>query len=271
MKISFVGAGSITEAMISGLLRNQVCSQKNIFVTNRQSQERLLELEQRYGVRTTYNLHELTHLADIIILAVKPVNAKDVLELLHSYITENSLIISVMAGISIDFIQEQLQKNCGIVRGMPNTSATIGKSATAISFNPYVSEKQKQISYQIFNAIGLTVHVEENQLDIVTAISGSGPAYFYYFVEIMEQAAIDLGIDHTIAKKLITQTLLGAAEMLQVTNEAAETLRKKVTSPGGTTEAGIHVLKEHHVDQAFIECIKAATNRSKELGKIASK
>lgn len=265
MKISFIGAGSIAEAMITGILEKQICSKDNIYVTNRQSESRLMELKNRYGIQTTYDLQYLTAQADMIILAVKPKDASQILKKLKPFTSNDTLIVSVMAGVSIATIIQTLG-NCPIARSMPNTSATVGKSATAICFNDSVSEKQKQLVNLVFNSIGITVEVQENQLDLVTALSGSGPAYFYYIVETMEQTAQELGLDKKIAKQLIIQTLKGTATMLDQSNKDANELRKNVTSPGGTTEAGIQILNEREVDLAFSDCIKAATTRAKQLG-----
>ena len=151
---------------------------------------------------------------------------------------------------------------------MPNTSASVGKSATAITFNELVSDEQRELALSIFSAIGTTAIVEEDQLDAITGLSGSGPAYIYYVVEAMEQSAKDIGLESETAKQLIIQTLIGAAEMLSSSGKDAAKLRKEVTSPGGTTEAGIEVLRQRGVEEAFIQCIKTATEQSKKLGQL---
>ncbi|WP_062110331.1 pyrroline-5-carboxylate reductase [Bacillus niameyensis] len=268
MKISFIGAGSIAEAIISGMLQKQICANDNIFVTNRMSQSRLSELKNKYGIQTTYDLQKISHNPDMIIMAVKPKDAVQILKKLAPYTNEHTFIVSVMAGVSMNIINNTLNKDCAVARAMPNTSASVGKSATAISFNPFVSDKQKQLANIVFESVGITTEVEEKQLDIVTGLAGSGPAYFYYIVEVMEKTAQELGIEQTTARELIIQTIAGAAEMLQTSGMEAQELRKKVTSPGGTTEAGIQILKDRNVDSAFTDCIKAATDHSKKLGEM---
>ncbi|MBW8348038.1 pyrroline-5-carboxylate reductase [Bacillus sp. IITD106] len=266
MKISFIGAGSIAEAMIEGLIAKNICNREDIFITNRSNKLKMAELKEKYRICTTYDMNKLVRDVDIIIFAVKPKDASEALERISPFISENSFLVSVMAGISIEFITDKLNSTCAIARAMPNTSASVGKSATAITFNPFVSNRQKESALSIFSAIGITEEVEESQMDAITALSGSGPAYFYYFVEAMERAAEQFGLEKDTSNKLIIQTLLGAAEMLSVSGKKAEELRREVTSPGGTTEAGITVLQQAEMQKAFIECIHAAARQSKQLG-----
>lgn len=265
MKISFIGAGSMAEAMIAGLIQKEICPAENVFVTNHSNKERITELHQRYGISSTYNMETLLHNTDIIIFAVKPKDASKALENIKPYLQKDAFFVSVMAGISLHFIAEKLELECAIARAMPNTSATIGKSATALVYNPFVSDEQKELANKVFAAIGMTAVVEEEQLDAITGLSGSGPAYIYYIVEAMEKAAQQNGIDKHIAKSLIIQTLLGAAEMLQTSDQDAAELRRLVTSPGGTTEAGINVLQQMGTEEAIIQCIQAAKEQSKAL------
>ena len=267
MKITFVGAGSMAEAMISGLVKNNIVEVHDIYVTNRSEKTRLEYIKNQYGVQTSYNLHDLMHRAKIVILAVKPKDAKAVLQKISSYIHPDSLIISVIAGVSLSTIENILNIQVPIVRAMPNTSATIGQSATALAKNQFVDENQLKQAFCLFSAIGMTVMVEEEKLDAVTGLSGSGPAYIYYIVEAFEKSAEELGLESEMAKQLIVQTLIGAAEMLNYSKEKAENLRMAVTSPGGTTEAGIRVLDHNKVKEAVIHCIKEATLQSKRLSK----
>lgn len=267
MKISFIGAGSMAEAIIAGLLRKNICRGQDIFVTNREDREKLTELEDRFGVRHTYDMAALMQHSDIVVLAVKPKDAHSSFQKIKPYVTSDILFISVMAGISISYIEENLGESCAVARAMPNTSASVGKSATGISFNPHVSEYQQKLAAEVFSSIGMTAVVKENQLDGITALSGSGPAYIYYIVEAMERSAEEIGLEADTAKELILQTLAGAAEMLKTTGSEASALRKAVTSPGGTTEAGIQVLQKYKVHDAIVECIKAAAEKSKRLGR----
>jgi pyrroline-5-carboxylate reductase len=265
-KLVFVGAGSMAEAMISGIGASGLLPGEQIWATNKQDTDRLKSLEQKYGIKATYDLEMLFKDADAIVLAMKPKDAAAAVGEIKSYLPEGMLIISVLAGVSIAAIETAAEKSLAVARAMPNTSAAIGKSATALAVNSNVSEAQKMLIQELFNTIGLTTIVEEYQLDAVTGLSGSGPAYIYYLVEAMEQSAAEIGLDKQTAKQLIIQTLLGAAEMLTKSDKEPAQLRFEVTSPGGTTEAGISILEQHGVQSAFVSCIKEATAQSRRLG-----
>lgn len=266
-KIAIIGAGSMSEAMLAGIVENKIIHSKQIWVTNRSNEKRLANLHEKYGVSTTYELNELLDGADIVVLAMKPKDAATSIEQVKHLLRPNMMIISVLAGVSMDSIEVLAQKQLAIVRAMPNTSAAVGKSATAIAVNSKVTDQQRQIVQMLFDTVGMTAFVEEAQLDAVTGLSGSGPAYIYYLVEAMEKGAVEIGLEREMAKHLIVQTLLGAAEMLAKTTKTPQELRHAVTSPGGTTEAGLKILAEHGVQEAFVECIKEATAQSKLLGK----
>ncbi len=268
MKVSFIGAGAMAEAIIAGLINKNICQGTDIYITNREDKAKLNDLENKYGIQPTYEMEKLLKDADIVILAVKPKDADTVLSKMQPSIDPKTVFISVMAGISLHFIEERLHPNCAVARAMPNTSASVGKSATAITFNGLVTKEQKQLAITVFSSIGMTTVVEEDKLDAITALSGSGPAYFYYIVEAMERSAQEIGLDPDIAKQLIVQTIAGAAEMLQTSGMEAAKLRQAVTSPGGTTEAGLQVLQNEQVDVAMIACIKAAKEQSKKLGQL---
>jgi len=267
-KLVFVGAGSMAEAMISGIGASGLLPGEQMWLTNKQDTTRLQTLEQRYGVRTTYNYDELFSDADAVVLAMKPKDAASAIEEIKSYLTDGMLVISVLAGVSIAAIEAAAGASLAAARVMPNTSAAIGKSATALAVNDKVTDKQKRLVKDLFNTIGLTAIVEESQLDAVTGLSGSGPAYIYYLVEAMEKSAAEIGLEKQTAKQLIIQTLLGAAEMLTKSDKEPSQLRFEVTSPGGTTEAGISILEKHGVQSAFISCIKEATAQSRKLGSL---
>ena len=264
-KIAFIGAGSMAEALISGMTKTLYNSEQ-IIVTNRSNLDRLNYLHKAYGVHVEHDKQKAVKEADIIVLAMKP---KDVIEGINNIaeaVSDHQLIISVLAGVSTDSITSLLGKNIAVVRAMPNTSATIGKSATALSVGRYANESHLAIAKALFETVGVVTIVAENDLHAVTGLSGSGPAYIYYFVEAMEKAANEVGLNRTVAKDLIIQTLIGAAEMLKCSTKHPSILRKEVTSPGGTTEAGIRVLETYHYQEAIVACIKQATKRSAELG-----
>jgi pyrroline-5-carboxylate reductase len=265
-KMAIIGAGSMAEAFISGILKNDLIDRSNIWVTNNSNELRLTNLSDRYGVRGTYDLKTLFEGADIVMLAMKPKDAAAAIQSIREHLTEQMLVVSVLAGVSMSTIETLARIPLALVRSMPNTSAAVGKSATAVAVNQRVTTKQLEITKNLFETVGLTSFVEEEQLDAVTGLSGSGPAYIYYLIEAMEKSAVEVGLDKEMASALIVQTLLGAAEMVKKSSKSSAQLRKEVTSPGGTTEAGIRVLEEHGVQQAFISCIKAATAQSKKMG-----
>ncbi|WP_313798393.1 pyrroline-5-carboxylate reductase [Cytobacillus sp.] len=265
-KLAVIGAGSMAEALIAGIVNNKLMDSRQIWVTNKTDHEKLISLQNQYNVQTTYDLDEFFQNVSLVILAMKPKDAAEAIAHIKKYLTEDMLIISVLAGVSINSIEMLAEKPLAIVRAMPNTSAAVGKSATALAINQKVSAGQMNLVSKMFATVGVTAIVEEEQLDAVTGLSGSGPAYIYYLAEAMEKSAIDIGLEKRVAKEFIVQTLLGAAEMLSKSAKEPDQLRKEVTSPGGTTEAGLKVLENYRVQHAFIDCIKEATAQSKRLG-----
>lgn len=265
-KLAIIGAGSMAEALISGIIENKLIAAKKIWVTNRSNKERLNALKERYGVSISYEQKELVGEANLVILAMKPKDVAAAIAQIKDELTDETLIVSLLAGVSTAGIEALAEKSLAIVRAMPNTSAAIGQSATALAVNKYVTEQQMKAAQQMFDTVGFTTFVKEEQLDAVTGLSGSGPAYIYYLVEAMEKSAVEIGLDRELAGALIVQTLIGAAGMISKSAKTPEQLRKEVTSPGGTTEAGIQILQAHGVQEAFVQCIKEATAQSKRLG-----
>jgi pyrroline-5-carboxylate reductase len=267
-KITFIGAGSMAEAIMEGLIKTNKWQANLITIKNRNNAQRLSELQKKYGVVIAPTMEEAVSDADIIILAVKPKDALHAVQSIEPFVQKEQLIISVMAGISTEKIKEWTKKESPVLRAMPNTSASIGYSATALSKGAFASGIHVQKAIELFETIGTVTLVQEDKLHIVTGLSGSGPAYIYYIAEAMQKAAEELSLSHDEARTLISQTLLGASLMLKNTSESPIELRKKVTSPGGTTEAGIGKLDQYQVQDAFLACIKKAVKRSEELGNI---
>lgn len=270
-KICFIGAGSMAEAMISGISAKNLIPVENITVINKSNKERINKLVDKYGVKYTFNKESSIREADIIILAVKPKDVFEAINQIRPYTNKNQLIISVIAGVSTSLITELLQHEGAVIRTMPNTSAMIGFSATAMATGEYATNEDLLIAKILLEAVGIVSIVNEDSLDAVTGLSGSGPAYIYYLVEVMEESAVQLGLKHQTARELIIQTLIGAGHMLQQTELEPSILREKVTSPGGTTMAGLEALREFQFQETIFQAIKNATERSKELGKIISK
>lgn len=266
-KIACIGAGSMAEAIIAGLVNKNFIKNEHIFVTNNGNEQRLLELQNKYNITGLLNKERVLEGADVILLATKPHDIKSVIIDIKENVSVKQLIISVAAGVPSSLIESTLEQRVPVVRSMPNTSAMIGQSATAISKGSFATDEHIQIAQKIFEAIGSVSVVNEEDMHIVTAISGSGPAYIYYLVEAMEKVAQEEGLDEETAKTLITHTIIGAGNMLKHATESASTLRENVTSPNGTTEAGLNILAHYKFQEAVSECIKRAKERSIELGK----
>ena len=264
--IGFIGAGSIARTMIAGLVSKGITDRKKIWVTNRQNRESLKELRERFGVSFTYSKKELLDNSDIIIIAVKPADITAVLEEIRPVVDESQLLISVAAGVTTRSIEGCTGRRLPVVRCMPNTSCAVGESATAIAAGMHANEEHLSIARKLFGALGEVVVVDESSMDLVTGLSGSGPAYFYYLVELMEKTAIAAGLSKEVARKLLLQTIYGAAKMLRDTNEDPALLRQRVTSPGGTTFAALEVLKNMGLEDAVNKAVLKAAARSRELG-----
>ncbi|MBG9567986.1 pyrroline-5-carboxylate reductase [Brevibacillus agri] len=265
-QIGFLGAGSIVEAMLSGILKKGLTAADRIFVTNRNNAERLEQLTDAYGVNATTDKLAVARASDILILAIKPKDAGEALLELRGTISPNQLIISVIAGVPTSLIGEWLGVDCPIIRTMPNTSSAVGLSATGLSANAFVRPEQLALATRLFEAIGTVHEVAEEELDIITGLSGSGPAYIYYLVEAMMGAGATAGLDREMARQLTLQTVIGAAHMLLETRAEPALLRRQVTSPGGTTQAGLEVLESYRFQEAVTAAILRATERAREMG-----
>ena len=261
--IAVIGAGKLGELVLSGLLRAGWPAGQLIATTRRP--ERAAELAERYGIRPTLNLTAVTQ-ADVLLVAVKPQDAGKLLDEFGMKVPPGKLVVSLCAGLPTSFFTERLPGGIPVVRVMTNTPALVGQAMTVISAGPYATDEHLALTEEIFQPLGKTLRVPESQQDAVTALSGSGPAYFFYLVEAMIDAGILLGLPRTLAADLIVQTALGAAVMLRDSGEHPVQLREAVTSPGGTTIAAIRELERHGVRAALIAAIEAAHDRSVELG-----
>ena len=269
LRLCFYGAGSMAEAFVRGLLDRGLTEPAQISVMNRQNAVRLDELATRYGVAAANDAESkqtMLHDADIIFLAMKPKDAAEAIKQLRDIIKPGQILVSLVAGMTIGTIEALLGQQIAIVRTMPNTSSTIGLGATGISFSSSVTNVQRLLAEQMLQSIGLTAIVEEPLLDVVTGLSGSGPAYIYYLMEAMINAGRELGLSEKAARELTVQTVLGAAHMVKATNENPADLRHKVTSPNGTTQAAIETLDAHHFTKAITAAVGRAAERAGELG-----
>lgn len=264
--IVFVGAGSMAQAMIHGWMKEATVAPENVFVMNKSDRKKLTSLNETYGVQVVSENKEVLKKADLIILAMKPKDVQAGMQAIAPYLSKTAVVLSVLAGVPITTIAQGLGER-PIARCMPNTSATIGMSASAVAWNEQMNQTDKDEILQLLGTIGSVIEVEEDQLHVITALSGSGPAYVYYFVEAFEKAAVASGLDSKVARNLLVQTLAGSAEMLKQSSDSPATLRQHVTSPGGTTEAGIQALQEKGFIDMLGSCLNEAESRSRELGK----
>ncbi|MRI67733.1 pyrroline-5-carboxylate reductase [Gracilibacillus thailandensis] len=270
-RIAFLGAGSMAEAIIAGMTAKQIVSADRIIATNHSNKERLTELENKYGIRTSQSKKDVVSQSDIIILAMKPKDIQPAITEIKQYLSESKIVVSLLAGISTRYMEQLIGLRNAVVRVMPNTSAMIGQSATTITAGRYATISTVGLIKQLMTSIGTTTLIEEEQMDAYTALAGSAPAFYYYMVEAMEKFVEEQGLHKETAMPLMAQTIKGVAEMLATTSEAPATLRKKITSPGGTTEAGLKTLAQHEFQQAVIACLEQTTKRSKELREMFEK
>lgn len=264
--LTFIGSGNMTASLIGGLIADG-WDPARIRAADPDAQQ-LERLLQRYPVFTTADNREAVATADVVLLAVKPQYLRGVArELAETIARQQPLVISIAAGIRETDLRGWLGEQTAIVRAMPNTPALVQSGATALYANPGVSEDQRSIAESILRAVGLTVWIEdEAMMDAVTALSGSGPAYFFLLIESLQAAGRDLGLPQATAQLLALQTAFGAARMALESNEDAAALRQHVTSPGGTTEQAIRVFQEGGFEALVHSALRAAADRSRELG-----
>ncbi|TZE80704.1 pyrroline-5-carboxylate reductase [Calorimonas adulescens] len=260
-RIGFIGCGNIAEAIIKGLLNAGYVS-KMITATNKEKTERLKYIKETYGVQVSRDKKEVVDNSDLIILAVKP---KDVVDALRDIQIGDRILISVAAGITTEYLGGMFKDNVRVIRAMPNTSSMVGESVTAICRGRFASDDDLNCAYEVFSSIGEVAILDEEYFDIVTGLSGSGPAYIYYMMEALVEAGIKSGLDAGVAQELARQTIFGAAVMLKKTGEDPSRLRLNVTSPGGTTMAGIMALESRGFKEIIYNAVYEASRRSKEM------
>ena len=262
--IAFIGAGNMGEALIRGLLAAKTMTTNQIIAAD-VATARLEIFAKTFGIRTMTDNAAAVQAADIVLLAVKPQQMNAVLASFNPPMSQAKLVISIAAGVSTSQIEKGLGGRTRVVRVMPNTPALVGAGAAALCKGAHATDDDLATAEAILGAVGITVRSEERFLDAVTALSGSGPAYIFLVTEAMIQAGVDAGLSEEVAKQLTIQTVYGAAKLMKETGESPESLRKKVTSPGGTTEVALKVLTERQLVETFAEAIQAAVRRGREL------
>ena len=265
MKIALVGGGNMGEAILAAILENSLSTPEAVGV-GEVSEERRQWLKSQYGVVVTESNREAISSKDVVVLAIKPQNLAEVMAGLNGCLESTQLVLSIVAGASISSLCQGLSHN-HIVRAMPNTPAQVGAGISAWTATAGVTGEQKERARAILGAMGKEIYFHDEQyLDMATAVSGSGPAYFFLLAESLVEAAVHIGLPHNEAEELVVQTMIGSAHLLQKAGKTPAELRWNVTSPGGTTAEALQVFEEGGFTDLVKEAVRAAYKRAKELG-----
>jgi pyrroline-5-carboxylate reductase len=265
MKMTFIGGGNMGEAMLAAVLEKGLAGPEDIGVAEL-SPERQDYLAERYGVKVTGDSRDVASGADVVVLAVKPQSMADVYQDLAGSLQPEQLVLSIVAGVRIDAICRGLGHR-RVVRVMPNTPAQVGEGMSGWTATAEVSAEQKALARSVLGAMGREIYfTDEEHIDMVTAVSGSGPAYFFLFAECLADAAVEIGLSREDAEALVEQTMLGAARLVAESGETPAELRHKVTSKGGTTERALRVFEENGLADIARKAVAAACRRARELG-----
>lgn len=264
LRWGFIGAGKMATALIRGMLRAGLASPDTIFASDPiESARAALAKETRITVRTSNE--QVAQDSDVLILAVKPQSMAEVLERLRASVTPDHLLISIAAGVSLQTLAAGLGAERRLARVMPNTPALVGEGAAGYCLGPGARETDDRVVQSCLESVGLAYRVPESLLDAVTGLSGSGPAFIYVIIEALSDGGVRVGLPRDVATALAAQTVMGAARMVLETGLHTGTLKDQVTSPGGTTIAGLHALERGSIRAALIDAVEAATRRSAEL------
>lgn len=265
LTIGFIGGGNMAEAILKGLIARGHAAGN--LVVGEPVPERRDSLAQTYQVDVTDDNRSVVSRSDIILLAIKPQMVDDVVPGVVAEFDDNKILVSILAGTSTEALEAHLGGAARVVRVMPNTPALIGEGAAAICAGAHASENDLAAAHELFSAVGMAVRVTEEQMDAVTAVSGSGPAYIFTVIEAMAEGGVQEGLDRNTALKLAIQTVIGSARLVAESGEAPMELRAKVCSPGGTTLAAIEKLDAGKFGETLVEGVRRAAERSRELGK----
>ncbi|MEM5769517.1 MAG: pyrroline-5-carboxylate reductase [Bacillota bacterium] len=265
-RIGFIGGGAMAEAIMRGILAVGLVDAAAVYVTD-SNEKRLVYLRETLGVSTYQSNAELAQKTDIVFLAVKPQVVDTALCDAASSLRSSQLLVSIAAGVATRTLENYFSEKVPVVRVMPNTPVLVREGATAVAAGRYATREHAELVTEIFGAVGRTVAIQEELMDAVTGLSGSGPAYVCLMIEALADGGVRAGLSRGTALTLAAQTLLGTAKLLLETGQHPGLLKDMVTSPGGTTIAGVHALEEGGLRAALINSVAAATERSRELGK----
>lgn len=265
-KIGFIGGGKMAQAIIKGIISSKFFKASDIFVSepNLNVAEKI---SQEFGIKVYSTNKELAKNSDIIVFAVKPFIVQDIINDIKNHIDNKKIIISILAGISTNYIQSELNIDVPVIRVMPNTPALVNEGMSAVCKGSMATNSHLNFAKDLFKCLGKVIQVEEGQIDIVTAISGSSPAFYYYFIDEIAKSAQKMGFDYNIALLAAAQSALGSAKMILETGISPEVLIENVTTKGGTTEVGMNILKAKHLDKIVDEAIVGTKEKAEKLGK----
>jgi pyrroline-5-carboxylate reductase len=263
--VGIIGGGNMGEALIAGVIQSGLLTPREILF-HEPRPERAKYLQEKFEVTPVGSNSQLPRRASTLILAVKPQSVPEVLPDIAPLLKPHHLLISICAGVPLSYLQSFFPRPVRMVRAMPNTPALIQKGATALAPSPEARPGDISTAEGIFQAVGITVLVKESQMDAVTGLSGSGPAWVFAVIEALAAGGVKEGLSQDVALNLTTQTVLGAAHLIQATGKHPATLRDQVCTPGGTTMAGLYAMEEGGLRLALMNAVIAATKRSKELG-----
>lgn len=264
-RVGFLGAGNMAGALIKGLLASGAIDASRVWASD-VTPERLAALEKLHGVRVTTDNHAMVREVDVLVLSVKPQVITKVMRAIAPDVRSDTLVISVAAGVPISVLEAHLPDETRVVRSMPNTPAIVGAGATAIAAGTHATDEDLRTARALFEAVGRVVSLEEAQLDAVTGLSGSGPAYVMLMIEALADGGVKVGLHRDTALLLAAQTVYGSAKLLLETGEHPGRLKDMVTSPGGTAIAGLHTLESGALRKTLIDAVESATKRAAELG-----
>lgn len=264
--IGIIGAGNMAEALIRGLVRGGHVTADRV-IASAPRRDRRDALHASYGIAVTADNREVARRAELCLLATKPQILDRVLREVGSELRPGVLVISIAAGVDTDTIESAIAEGVRVVRAMPNTPALVGAGATAIAAGKHASDADLATARAVFDAVGITVVLDEAHLDAVTGLSGSGPAYIFLILEALADAGVKVGLSRRDAQRLAAQTVMGSAKLLLDTDEHPGRLKDMVTSPGGTAIAGLHTLEEGGLRTTLINAVETATKRARELGR----
>ncbi|MFC1822608.1 pyrroline-5-carboxylate reductase [Thermodesulfobacteriota bacterium] len=264
--IGFIGAGNMANALVKGLINSGLYGPSQLSASDKE-QEKIQKITRQFGLHGCASNQELVRECPIIVLAVKPQSMEEVLKDICGEIRDHHLLISIAAGIPLNRIQAIIERKIPLIRVMPNTPALVQKGISALAANQEATEEHLHLAKMIFDAVGETLIVEEGMIDAVTALSGSGPGFIFKILECFIKAGEEMGFEREISNRLILQTVLGAAHLAKESEKSLSELREMVTSPGGTTEAGLSVFEQKGLEELIGEAVTAAWKRGIELGK----